>query len=385
MDVWTQMRAQLAELERQGLRRHGLVAESAADARVQVAGVEMVCLASNNYLGLANHPAVVASARKALEKWGVGAGSSRLIAGTSSCHIELQQALARFKGTEAAIVTATGWQANACALAALAGPEDLVLADKLDHASILDAVQATGATLRTYRHGEIDRLRALLERLRPRHRRCILVTDGVFSMDGDVAPLAELAEIKTRYDALLVVDEAHATGVLGENGRGSAELAGVEKQVDVTVGTLSKAIGAMGGFVAGPQVLIDTIYNTARPFIYTTALPASICAAALAALEIIRLQPARREILLGLADRLRDALRGRGLDVGPSTTPIIPILLGRADRALEVARKCFEAGFLCPAIRPPTVAPGASRLRVSVMATHDWRDLERFVDVVARA
>lgn len=383
MDVWSDMKAHLAELERKSLRRHGVVVESPLDAHVTIAGTRMVCLCSNNYLGLANHPEVTAAAADAARRWGVGAGASRLLGGTTSLHVQLQNALARFEGREAALVTSSGWQANACAVAALAGEGDLIVCDKLNHASILDAARASGAMFRTYVHGQTDRLTALLDRLRASHRRCVIITDGVFSMDGDVARLADLVDAKNRYEALLVVDEAHGTGVLGANGRGAAEAAGVEEHVDVVVGTLSKALGGLGGFIAGRHVLIETLINTARPYIYTTALPAPLCAAAMAALEIVRREPARRQKVLSQAQRLRDLLRGRGLDVGGSTTQIVPVIAGYPQQALDLSRRCFEAGFYVPAVRPPSVAPHVSRLRASVLATHDWADLERFADVVA--
>jgi len=382
MDLWERMNADLADLERRDLLRRPRVIDSAADARVTVDGVEMVCLCSNNYLGLANDPRVKHAAVEAIGRWGVGAGASRLISGTTRLHAELERALAALEGVEAAIVTSTGWQANACALAAVAGGGDLILSDKLNHASIIDAARAAGATLRTYRHGDVARLRSLLGRLRPRYKRCVIVTDGVFSMDGDVAPLVELAAIKREFDAALVVDEAHGTGVLGEKGRGAAEAAGVHDEVDVTVGTLSKALGGMGGFVSGPQVLIDTIFNAARPFVYTTALPPAVCGAALAALDIVRSEPDRRRQCLANATRLRESLIRTGHDVGRSSTQIIPILLGSAARALDLSRRCADAGLLVPAIRPPTVSVETARLRVSVMATHEWADLQRLIDLL---
>ncbi len=381
---WDAWAADLAALDAAGTYRRCSPVGSAAAATVVVDGREMVQLGSNNYLGLADDPAVRRAAVEAIERWGVGSGASRLIAGTTGPVEALERDLAAFKATEAAVVTSTGWQANASALAALAAPGDLILSDKLNHASILDGARATGALLRTYPHGDGDRLRALLDRLRPRHRRCVIITDGLFSMDGDVAPLAELVRLKGDYDAILVVDDAHATGVLGAGGRGSAEAAGVAEGVDVTVGTLSKALGGLGGFVAGPAAVIETIVNRARPFIYTTALPAALAAAAREALRIVRDEPERRRTCLALAERLRRALRGAGLDTGAATAQIIPILLGSPARAVAAARRCAAAGLLVPAIRPPTVPPGGSRLRISVMATHDWADLARLVDVLGQ-
>ncbi len=385
MGIWAQMQADLAVLEDQHLRRRPLMVDSPADAVVVVAGARMVHLCSNNYLALANHPEVCSAAAAAVTRWGVGAGASRLLSGTTQVHIELQDALAQFLGTEAAVVTSTGWQANACALAALAeegegkGEKDLVVCDKLNHASILDGARATGATVRTWPHGDTQRLRRLLERLRGGHRRCILVTDGLFSMDGDVAPLAELVQVKKDFDTVLVVDEAHALGVLGEGGRGAAEAAGIRDGVDVTVGTLSKAFGALGGFVAGPAVLVDYLRSTARAYIYTTAPPAALCAAAIKSLEIIRSEPHRRRKLLAMAEQLRRRLREASLATGGSASQIIPVVIGPARKALDVSRRLFESGFFVPAIRPPTVPRGTSRLRISLSAGHEADDLARFV------
>lgn len=382
MDSWSEMKANLAGLERQGLRRHGVVVDSANDARIRVAGVDMVCLCGNNYLGLANHVKVRAAAAAALADWGVGAGASRLVCGTTLAHIELQDTLADWLGVQAALVTPTGWQANACAIAAMVGEGDLVLCDKLNHASILDAANGSGATLRTYVHGDAERLESLLNRLRPGYKRCLIVTDGLFSMDGDMAPLPELVKMKERYQCMLMVDEAHALAVLGETGRGTAELLGAGEGVDVITGTLSKALGSLGGFVAGREELCEMIFTAGRPFMFTTALPACLCEAALMAMAIAREEPQRRRRCLHYAERLRETLRAAGADIGASQSQIIPIIVGSFDNAMALSKACFDAGFLIPAIRPPTVAPNACRLRVSVMATHEWADLARFADVV---
>ena len=382
VDVWKQMRAALADLERAGLLRAPAVVDSPCGPTVRVHGRELVCLCSNDYLSLANDPAVRAAAVEAVGRWGVGAAASCLVCGTTRLHVELEDRLAAFKGAEAAVVTSTGWMANHSAVAALAGAGDLVLCDKLDHASVLDAARASGAVLRTYAHRDVARLRRLLERLRSRHRRCLIVTDSLFSMDGDLAPLAELVDIKKQFDARLLIDEAHATGVLGDGGRGAAELLGVACDVDATVGTLSKAIGTFGGFVTGPDVLAATIRNTSRAFIYTTAPPAAICAAALAALDIIQSEPQRRRRLLAMAGELREALQQAGMDTRESVSQIIPVVVGSAEEALALARRLLDAGFLVPAIRPPTVAPKTSRLRISLCATHEPGDLRRFVAVL---
>ena len=385
MSTWQDMSDALAALAEAELLRRPVVIESPVGPRVMLAGREVVCLCSNDYLSLAADPAVRQAVAQAVATWGVGAGASRLISGTTALHAELERALALFKGTTAAIVTTTGWMANHAALSAVAGKGDLILCDKLNHASILDAATAGGATMRAFGHRDTGRLTQLLDRLRSRYRRCVIATDSLFSMDGDIAPLAELVELKCRYDALLMIDEAHATGVLGENGRGAAELAGVEGQIDVTVGTLSKALGSLGGFVSGRQELIDTITNTARAYIYTTALPPALCAAACEALRIVQTQPHRRTRLLELAGGLRRRLKQAGFDTGDSVSQIIPIAIGPAAQAMRISRQLLEEGFLVPAIRPPTVPRGSSRLRVSLCATHEPADLERFVAALSEA
>jgi 8-amino-7-oxononanoate synthase len=301
-----------------------------------------------------------------------------------SPHRRLEEALAEFKGAEEAVLTSTGWMANHAAIGALAGPGDLLLCDKFNHASIIDAARACGARLRTFRHAEAGRLEELLERHRADHDRCLIVTDSLFSMDGDLAPLVEIVDLKHRYDARLLIDEAHATGVLGEHGRGVAEMLGVEGDVDVTVGTLSKALGGLGGFVAGAGELIDVIRNTSRPYIYTTAPPPALAEASLAALAIVRREPQRRRYLLELAGRFREALRSVGLDTGRSAAQIIPALVGPADAAAALSEELLAEGYLIPAIRPPTVPPGTSRLRISLSAGHCWEHLDPLVERLGR-
>ena len=382
MSEWEHMTKALADLAKADLLRQPVVLDSAPGARVTVDGRELVCLCSNDYLGLASDPAIRAAATKAIQQWGVGAGASRLISGTTELHCQLEQRLATFEHAEAAVVTSTGWMANHAAISALAGQGDLILCDKLDHASILDAARSCGAVMRTYAHRDVERLERLLDRHRSQHERALIVTDSLFSMDGDLAPLAELVDLKKRFDCHLLIDEAHATGVLGASGRGAAELLGVADDVDVTVGTLSKALGSLGGFVAGPKVVIDMLCNTARAYIYTTALPPAMCTAAMTALDIIEREPERRERLQQMAAELRERLNLAGVDTLGSASQIIPLVIGEAAAAVDVSRRLFEAGFLVPAIRPPTVAPGTSRLRISLSAGHDPDDVRRFADVV---
>ncbi len=396
MEIWQEMQEALEAQDAAGMRRRPVQVDSACGREVVIAGRRIVCLCSNDYLGLANDPAVKAAAVSVIGTHGVGAGASRLVSGTSSLHAQLERELAAFKGTQAAVVTSTGWMANHVAIAATVRQGDLVLCDKLNHASIMGAAGASGARLRTYPHLDMQRLESLLQRHRAEHRRCLIVTDSLFSMDGDVAPLSQIVQIKRRFDAQLLIDEAHATGVLGEHGRGAADLLGVESEIDITVGTLSKAIGALGGFVAGPVVLAETIRNAARAYIYTTALPPAMCAAALAALQIIRNEPSRREHLARLSRLLRMRLGGAAgcTEAAEATkekqsknvscsgqafdTPIIPIILGDAPRAVAASKALLEAGFLVPAIRPPTVPRCTSRLRVSLSAAHTPDDVERF-------
>jgi 8-amino-7-oxononanoate synthase len=385
MGIWDDMQRALEEAGASGLRRRLREVESPCGPRIRLEGREAVCLSSNDYLGLAADERVKRAAVEAVGLWGLGAGASRLLSGTTPLHRRLEAELAALKGAEAALVLPTGWMANAVAVHALAGRGDLVLCDKLSHASLLDAAASSGATLRTFPHRDLRRAGDLLDRLRARHRRCLLATDSLFSMDGDLAPLADLCDLKDRYDALLLVDEAHATGVLGERGAGAAEMLGVQSRVDASVGTLSKALGALGGFVAGRGVLIDTIINSGREFIFTTALPAAICAAALEALVIVRREPLRRRRLLELAEILRRRLRAIGVSTGESVSQIIPILVGEAAEAARWGRRLLEEGFFVPAIRPPSVPRGASRLRVSLRCDHDQNDLDRFAEAVGRA
>ena len=380
MDVFQEMQQALDSLAAGNLIRSPVTVDSACGPVVSIDGRRVLCFCSNDYLSLANHPDVRSAARDAIDQWGVGTGASRLVCGSTACHVRLEQKLSAFKQTPGAVVTSTGWMANRVAIGALASRGDLVLCDKLSHASILDAAASSGAAVRTYLHCDTNRLETLLGRHRSGARRCLIVTDSVFSMDGDIAPLADLAVLKKKYDAQLLVDEAHATGLLGAAGRGAAELLGVEDDIDATVGTLSKAIGSIGGFVAGAKPLIDTIRNTGRAYIYTTAPPAAACAAAMAALELIVASPAIRTDLLAAAGDLRNRLRDAGLNVPEGSTPIIPVIIGDAGRAADIAAQLLENDILLPAIRPPTVPRGSSRLRISLCASHTGEQIETLIE-----
>jgi 8-amino-7-oxononanoate synthase len=338
---------------------------------------------SNNYLGLAGDPEVIEAARQATQKWGTGAGASRLVAGSLAIHQELESALAGFKGTEAALLFPSGFMANLAVLTTFAGERDLIVCDKLNHASLLDAARFSGGTVRTFPHRNSQRARELLARDTPvSDGRRFLVSDTVFSMDGDVALLPELHNAARESGALLMVDDAHGTGILGERGAGLAELQQAEGGVDVTIGTRSKALGSLGGFVAGPRAAIDTLINEARAFIYTTALPAACAAAALAALKIIVREPERRVRVRAVADRVRRELVGQGYDCGDSATPIIPVIMGSSTKALVASTFLRKRGLFVPAIRPPTVAPNGSRLRISLMATHSDSQIDKLLDAL---
>jgi 8-amino-7-oxononanoate synthase len=370
------------ERARRGLRRTLVAHGAAAPGRLERDGRSLVNFASNDYLGLASDPRVVAAAVRAAEAFGWGAGASPLVSGGRTPHRELAEALAAFEGTEAAVLFPTGFAANLGAIAALVGPGDVVYADRLDHACLIAGARLSGARLRVYPHGDAGRLGAILARDRGRFRRSLIATDGVFSMDGDLAPLVELVELAERSGAMLLVDEAHGTGVFGPDGRGAASECGVAGRIPIRVGTLSKALGSLGGFVAGSRRLIDRLVNHAPTLIYSTALPPAAAVAAQAALAIAQAEPWRRERVRVLGDRLRGALTAAGFEVLPSTGPIVPVPLGDPARAVALADRLRACGFLVPAIRPPTVPAGTSRLRISLTAAHTEEDIAALVRVL---
>jgi 8-amino-7-oxononanoate synthase len=351
--------------------------ESPQGAELSIEGRRFVQFCTNNYLGLANDPEVIEAAREATARFGTGAGASRLVAGSMELHHELERQLARFKQTEAALLFPTGYMANLAVLTTFAGERDLIVSDKLNHASLIDAARFSGAAHRTFVHRSAERAGTLLG------RECegvkFLVTDSIFSMDGDVADLRALADAADEANALLVIDEAHATGVLGARGAGLAELQGVEERIAITVGTLSKALGSMGGFVAGPRDVIDTLINEGRSFIYTTALPPACSAAALASLKIVEREPERRERVMRLARHVKSELTAMGFDTGDSASPIIPVILGESATALAASEQLKQHGLYVPAIRPPTVPPNSARLRISLMATHTDGHIEQLL------
>ncbi len=353
--------------------------------RVRDAGDGLVDFAANNYLGLAGDPRLAEAALRAATRHGWGAGASPLVSGWHPPHQELVEALAQFEGTEAVALFATGYAANLGTIPALVGRDDAVYLDRLNHACLVDGARLSGASLRVYPHGDADRLDAVLRRERSRFRRVLIATDGVFSMDGDLAPLADLADVADRHGSMLLVDEAHGTGVFGPNGRGAASACEVADRVHVRVGTLSKALGSVGGFVAGSRRLINHLVNVSRPLIYSTALPPAAAAAAREALRISVAEPWRRARAHDLGERVRQALGAQGWTVVASTGPIVPVLVGAADPAVALADRLRSAGLHVPAIRPPTVPAGTARLRISLGAAHSDADVERLLAALADA
>ena len=352
-----------------GLRRRLCTRKGGQAATIVLDGRELVNFGSNDYLGLAADPLLAAAANAAIQSEGFGSGASPLITGRCETHQRLEHRLAEFEGAEAALLFPSGFAANLAAVTALAGPGDVVFSDAKNHASLWDGCRLSRADVRAYPHADWRQLDSSLARASG-YRRRLIVTDSLFSMDGDLAPLVELAEVAQRHEAMLLIDEAHATGVFGAGGRGVAEHLGVEQSVTARVGTLSKALGCAGGFVSGSRLLIEWLINRARSYIYSTAAPPAISAAGLAALEIVIAQPHRRRELLQRAAAFRECVSARGWLPGRSASQIIPIVVGSPQRAVKLSRRLGEHGLFVPAIRPPTVPEGEACLRVSFTWQH---------------
>lgn len=360
---------ELAALERQGLLRKLSTYEGPQDVVLDAGGHHLVNFGSNDYLGLAADARLRGAVATAIAQEGCGAGSSPLVTGHSAAHQRLEQALAEFEGAEAALVFSSGFAANVGTIAALVGREDVIFADEHNHASMIDGCRLSRAEVQVYPHGDWRALESLLAANRSAGRR-LIATESVFSMHGDLAPLTELAALAERFECMLLVDEAHATGVLGPQGRGLCEHLEIEQAVHVRIGTLSKALGGAGGFVVGSRSLVDWLVNRARTFIFSTALPPVICEAGLAALEIVKSEPGRRINLQSQAAALRSQLRQRGWNVGQSASQIIPLVVGDPQTALHYSARLREQGLLVPAMRPPSVPGGESLLRISLSAAH---------------
>lgn len=381
----TEMARRLAEIQLAGLRRELRQIDSPQTTRVSSGGRELINFSSNDYLGLANHPRLLAAAHEALERYGAGSGASRLVCGSLAPHHDLEEALASFKGTPASLVFSTGYAAALGTITALAGRGDILVIDKLSHACIVDGARLSGATLRVFAHNDLDDLEKILKWAEPRRGdgNILIITESVFSMDGDHAPLLEIVQLKSKYGAWLMVDEAHGTGVLGPNRRGLSELLGVSDQIEVQMGTLGKALGASGGYICGSRELIDFLVNRARSFIFSTAPVPAAAAAARAGVELVQSAEGAR-----LNRRLWENIETlRHLSSGLAQAPagaIMPLIIGWELEATRAAGSLREAGLLVPAIRFPTVARGAARLRVTVTAAHQPADLNALAEALHR-
>jgi len=375
-------RAALGAIEARGQRRTLLPSEPVAGGRILREGRELLDFSSNDYLSLAHHPALIERAREWTERHGTGAGASRLVTGTSEAHLALEARIAAFKGTEAALLFASGWQANAAVLPALlaAAPEAAVFTDRLIHSSLHSGCAAAGIRQIRFRHNDLDHLEALLGEHGSKAPARIIVTESVFSMDGDTADLAKLSQVARAHDAFLFVDEAHATGVLGPRGAGLS--ASVPGGVDLVMGTFSKAMGSFGAYVAGSRLLCDYLVNTCGGFIYSTAPPPPVLGAIDAALDLVPTMGAERRKLVELGNQLRGGLAGAGFPASASSTQIVPVIAGEAQAALDLSRRLAERGMLAVAIRPPTVPRGTSRVRIALQATHEPQDIEQLLEAI---
>ncbi len=363
----------LQQIKAGGFYRHLKYLQSPQGAHVRIAGEDFLMLSSNSYLGLCTDDRLTQAACDAIKQYGAGSGGSRLTTGSYDIHKKLEEEIAAFKGTDAALVFNTGYMANVGAISAIADKNWVIFSDRLNHASIIDGCRLSGAEIIVYEHCDP----ADLESKITQHpgRQGLIITDGLFSVDGDIAPLPQIAEIARRHGLLLMVDDAHATGVLGNNGGGTAEYFGLQGGIDISMGTFSKALASEGGFVAGKRALIDYLTNTARSFIFSTALSPATVAVSLAALDIVRTEPLLRKTLLAHCAWFREKLRAAGFAVQDHPTPIISVVLGRPDVAVDFSDRLMERRIFVSAIRPPTVPAGASRLRINLMATHTKDDL----------
>jgi len=377
----------LQNIKEANLYRRLRTQEYVCPTQAVINGQKVTLFSGNDYLGLSTHPKVKEAAARASEKYGTSATASRLISGNHELYKRLEKRLAGFKNKEAALIYPSGYMANLGVLGTITGLNDIIYMDRLNHASLYDGCRLSGATLRRYPHADIEKLENMLKNdaVRPVSRETgqgkrFIITDGVFSMDGDLAPLLRLKELARQYDCLLMVDDAHGTGVLGENGRGACAF--LDTEPDIEIGTLSKAIGSLGGFVAASQEIVDYLINKSRPFIFTTGLPPATLAAAICALEIIQEDSSRQERLLALAKKARSILQNAGFNITDGMTPIIPILVGSEEWALTLADLCFQKGIFIPAVRAPAVPENQARLRMTVSAIHTDEELDKALEVL---
>lgn len=348
-------------------------------------GREVINLSSNNYLGLTTHPKLKQSALEALEKFGVGSGAVRTIAGTMTIHMALEEKIARFKRVEASVVFQSGFTANAGTVQAILGRDDVIISDELNHASIIDGCRLSRAEIKVYPHKDLEACEKILKEIQNRNCRKLLITDGVFSMDGDITPLPALVELAAKYACVMMVDDAHASGVLGRNGRGTVDHFNLHGRVDIQVGTLSKAIGALGGYVCSTRDTIEYLYHRARPFLFSTSHPPSVAATCLAAFEVLEEEPQLIEKLWGNTKFFKEGLKKLGFNTGLSETPITPVIVGDAALAHEFSRELFQAGVFAQGIGYPTVPVGKARIRTIVTATHTQEALSRALVILENA
>jgi glycine C-acetyltransferase len=371
-------------LKEQGLYNRIRTIGSAQGARIIVDGKDVLNFCSNNYLGLANHPKLVEAAKESTKKYGVGPAAVRSIAGTTDLHLQLEQRLAKFKGAEDVITFQSGFTANLGTISALVGKEDVIFSDRLNHASIIDGCRLSGAKIVAYEHNDPGALEDAIKEHASKFRRALIVTDGVFSMDGDIAPLPALVEVAKKYDILFMVDDAHGEGVLGKGGRGIVDHFGLHGKVDIEVGTMSKAFGVVGGIVAGDKVIIEWLRQRGRPFLFSSAVTAPDAAACLAAVDLLEESTELVDKLWDNAKYFKAEMKKLGFDTGVSETPITPIMLGEAPLAQQFSRELFEEGVFAMAIGFPTVAKGKARIRVMISASHDRDDLGQGLEAFAK-
>lgn len=372
---------ELQRLKAQGLYQKLRILEGEQLPVARFDGREVINLSSNNYLGLTTHPKLKQRALEALEKYGVGSGAVRTIAGTMSIHMQLEEKIAAFKSVEASVVFQSGFTANAGTVAAIIGPEDIIISDELNHASIIDGCRLSKAAIKRFPHKDIDGCRRVLKEISAAKGRKLLITDGVFSMDGDIAPLPELVKLAEEFGCIMMIDDAHASGVLGRNGRGTVDHFGLHGRVDIQVGTLSKAIGALGGYVCSTRDTIEFLYHRARPFLFSTSHPPSVAATCLAAFELLDEEPQLVERLWTNTRFFKAGLSKLGFNTGASETPITPVMVGEAALAHQFSRELFDAGVFAQGIGYPTVAKGKARLRTIVTATHTEEQLSRALEI----
>lgn len=375
---------EIAQWKEEGVFRPLTELESDQGSKVVIRGKEVIQLSSNNYLGLTTHPRLKRAALEAVERFGAGTGSVRTIAGTFSMHENFEKRLAEFKHTEAALVFQSGFTANVGVISSILTEEDVVISDALNHASIIDGIRLTKAGRRIYRHADLADLEAALKETQSARKR-LIVTDGVFSMDGDIAPLPDIVELAEKYDALVMVDDAHASGVLGKNGRGTVDHFGLHGRVHIQVGTLSKAIGVLGGYVAGPKVLRDYLIHRARPFLFSTSHPPAVTAACQAALDVLLDEPELIDRLWDNTRFFKQGLKSLGFNTGKSETPITPVIVGEGAKAMALSDELFEEGVYAQGIAYPTVPKGEARVRTIVTAQHTREELEQALHAFEKA